>query len=89
MLSVWDHSAKKRMRLYPKYPTAISALAFSPDGARLAIGVSYEHDNSVTDPKEQTTVMLLVKETVMDDCKVSMTRVKTNDSQKHGHSDEW
>ncbi|GMK54973.1 hypothetical protein CspeluHIS016_0200290 [Cutaneotrichosporon spelunceum] len=68
ILSIWDHSAKKRMRLYPKYPSAISALSFAPDGTRLAIGVSYEHDNAVP-PAEQNTVMLLLKETVMDDCK--------------------
>lgn len=58
------------MRLYPKYPSAISALSFSPDGTRLAIGVSYEHDNAVP-AAEQKTIMLLLKETVMDDCKVS------------------
>lgn len=69
VLSVWDHSAKKRMRLYPSYPTAISALAFSPDGTKLAIGVSYEHDNAVTNPEDQTRVLLLLKETVMDECK--------------------
>lgn len=57
------------MRLYPKYPTAISALSFSPDGTRLAIGVSYEHDNAVASPEDQARVLLLLKETVMDDCK--------------------
>ncbi|EIW71496.1 hypothetical protein TREMEDRAFT_22615, partial [Tremella mesenterica DSM 1558] len=40
-VSIWDHTAKKRMKLYSKYPTAISALAFSPDGRKLAIGASY------------------------------------------------
>lgn len=69
MLSVWDHNAKKRMRLYPSYPTAISALSFSPDGTKLAIGVSYEHDNAVTNPEDQARVLLLLKETVMDECK--------------------
>lgn len=57
------------MRLYPKYPTAISALSFSPDGSKLAIGVSYEHDNAVASPEEQARVLLLLKETVQDDCK--------------------
>ncbi|KAL1405067.1 mitotic spindle checkpoint protein Bub3 [Vanrija albida] len=69
VLSIWDHNAKKRMRLYPKYPTAISALAFSPDGSKLAIGVSYEHDNAVASPEEQARVLLLLKETVQEDCK--------------------
>lgn len=73
------------MRLYPKYPSAISALSFSPDGTRLAIGVSYEHDNAVP-PAEQKTVMLLLKETVMDDCKVGSTcaRTKANGSPRRG-----
>ncbi|TXT04368.1 hypothetical protein VHUM_04135 [Vanrija humicola] len=74
VLSIWDHNAKKRMRLYPKYPTAISALAFSPDGSKLAIGVSYEHDNAVASPEEQARVLLLLKETVQEDCKVGMGR---------------
>jgi cell cycle arrest protein BUB3 len=57
------------MRLFPKYPTAISALSFSPDGTKLAIGVSYEHDNSASSADEQSRVLLLVKTTVMEDCK--------------------
>lgn len=72
LISIWDHNAKKRMKLYPKYPTAISALAFSPDGKRLAIGASYEHDNAVTAAEEKGRVMVLVKETVMEDCRVSL-----------------
>ncbi|WVQ79167.1 hypothetical protein IAT38_001263 [Cryptococcus sp. DSM 104549] len=68
-ISVWDHNAKKRMKLYPKYPTAISALAFSPDGLRLAIGASYEQDNAVTNPEDQARVMVLIKDTVIEDCK--------------------
>lgn len=57
------------MRLFPKYPSAISALSFSPDGKKLAIGVSYEHDNTIASPEQQARVLLLVKTTVMDDCK--------------------
>ncbi|ODN78603.1 hypothetical protein L202_04207 [Cryptococcus amylolentus CBS 6039] len=68
-ISIWDHNAKKRMKLFPKYPAPISALSFSPDGTKLAIGASYEHDNSLTKADEQNTIMLLVKNTVMEDCK--------------------
>lgn len=58
------------MKLYPKYPTAISALSFSPDGSKLAIGASYEHDNAVQG-EDQGKVLLFIKDTVMDDCRVS------------------
>ena len=58
--------------MYPKYPTAISALAFSPDGSKLVIGASYEHDNAVGELDRQR-VMLLVKDTVMEDCKVGQS----------------
>lgn len=77
-ISIWDHNAKKRMKLFPKYPAPISALAFSPDGTKLAIGASYEHDNAVTKPEEQATVMVLIKNTVMDDCKVSVCAIPVN-----------
>lgn len=43
-VAVWDHRAKKRVKLYNRLPTAVSALAFSADGSRLAIGVSSMHD---------------------------------------------
>lgn len=74
-ISIWDHHAKKRMKVYSKYPTSIAAMAFSPDGKRLAIACSYEHDNALQNgsPEDQSKVLLLVKETVMDDCKVSAT----------------
>lgn len=60
------------MKHYPKYPTSISALAFSPDGTKLAIGASNEHDNSLAsaDP-ESNQVLLMIKDTVMEDSKVS------------------
>jgi len=59
------------MKQYPKYPISISALAFSPDGTKLAIGASNEYDNS-TPPigPETMQVLLMVKDTVMEDSKV-------------------
>lgn len=72
-ISIWDHQTKKRMKLYPKFPTAISALSFSPDGTKLAIGASYEHDNAVQG-EDQGKVLLFIKDTVMDDCRVSRCR---------------
>ncbi len=73
-LSIWDHLSKKRMKLYSKYPHEVSALSFSPDGEKLAIGVSYEHDNGMLGKGEEEIGKrgLMVKMTVMDDCRVSV-----------------
>jgi hypothetical protein len=58
------------MKQFPKYSNEISALSFSPDGTKLAIGISYEHDNGVPNVEDREKRQLLVKTTVMDDCKV-------------------
>ena len=38
---VWDTAAKKRLFMFPKYPTSISSLDFSSDGKFLAVASSY------------------------------------------------
>jgi len=43
-VSLWDHTAKKRLKQYPKYASAVTSLSFSPSGEKLAIGVSYAWD---------------------------------------------
>lgn len=43
-MSLWDPFAKKRLRQFSKYPSPVSALAFSPDGKRLAIAFSEEDE---------------------------------------------
>ncbi|GAA5829596.1 hypothetical protein JCM3766R1_001233 [Sporobolomyces carnicolor] len=43
-VSLWDPFAKKRLRQFSKYPSPVSALAFSPDGKRLAIAFSEEDE---------------------------------------------
>jgi len=40
-VSTWDGFNKKRLCIYHRYPTTISALAFSPAGDQLAIGSSF------------------------------------------------
>lgn len=72
-ISLWDHLTKKRMKQYPKYPISISALSFSPDGTKLAIGASNEYDNSTPPVGPETMqVLLMVKDTVMEDSKVRL-----------------
>lgn len=41
---VWDGEAKKRLWRLNPFDTAVSALAFSADGSRLAVGISYTFD---------------------------------------------
>lgn len=62
------------MKQYPAFPTEVSCLAFSPDGEKLAIGASYEHDNGIAQPDQMGKTALLIKTTVMDDCRVSPAR---------------
>jgi hypothetical protein len=59
------------MKQYPKFTISISCLAFSPDGSKLAIGASNEHDNSLPAVGEEARIVaLMIKDTVMEDCKV-------------------
>ena len=44
VVSLWDGFNKKRLKQYPKYPTSISALAFSSDGQTLAVASSYGYE---------------------------------------------
>eukprot|EP01116_Phalansterium_solitarium_P004447 TRINITY_DN15464_c0_g1_i1.p1 TRINITY_DN15464_c0_g1~~TRINITY_DN15464_c0_g1_i1.p1 ORF type:complete len:342 (+),score=122.79 TRINITY_DN15464_c0_g1_i1:39-1028(+) len=41
IVNTWDGQNKKRLNQYHKYPTSISAMAFSEDGGMLAIASSY------------------------------------------------
>ncbi|KAM6503085.1 WD40-repeat-containing domain protein [Amanita muscaria] len=44
-VSIWDHKVKKRLRQYPKFNNAIASLAFSCDGTKLGIALSYMWDD--------------------------------------------
>ncbi|KIM26668.1 hypothetical protein M408DRAFT_330444 [Serendipita vermifera MAFF 305830] len=44
VVSIWDHTAKKRLRQYPKYHNAVNAVSFNKTGTKLAVGVSYGWD---------------------------------------------
>lgn len=41
---MWDGENRKRLTQISGYPTSIAALAFSNDGAHLAIASSYTHE---------------------------------------------
>lgn len=55
VVALWDAKTKRRIRQYPKLPTSVSALNFSPDGKLLAISISpgFEdgHEQDVADPE--------------------------------------
>lgn len=54
MVNVWDPDNKKRLCQLHKYPTSISALAFSEDGTTLAIASSYTFEEGEKDhPSDQ------------------------------------
>lgn len=40
-MNIWDRVGKKRIRQLGRYPTSISSLSFSHDGAYFAIASSY------------------------------------------------
>lgn len=43
-VSYWDAEARKRLFMTPRYPTSVSALAFSPCGTMLAVASSFVHE---------------------------------------------
>lgn len=58
-VNIWDPAKKKRLCQFHKYPTSISALAFSHDGGLLAIASSYtyeEGEKEYVTPVEQSPV---------------------------------
>jgi len=46
-VSTWDGFNKKRLCIYHRYPTTISALAFTENGDKLAIGSSYLDETTI------------------------------------------
>jgi len=46
-VSTWDGFNKKRLCIYHRYPTTISALAFTDNGDKLAIGSSFLEESQV------------------------------------------
>ncbi|KAI9468425.1 MAG: WD40-repeat-containing domain protein [Benjaminiella poitrasii] len=49
VVCVWDGARRKRLRVYPTYPEEVAALAFSPDGKKLAVASSYVYDEGDRD----------------------------------------
>lgn len=75
LVSVWDHTAKKRLRQYPKYHNAVNDISFNKTGTKLAIGVSYGWDKGEPASKlaENARVSVFIRE-VGDEVKVRSFR---------------
>jgi cell cycle arrest protein BUB3 len=61
-VSIWDHKVKKRLRQYPRYNSPVAAMAFSADGSRLAVGVSYTWDAGEEGARTAERPALFVRE---------------------------
>jgi len=49
VVNIWDGQNKKRLRQFPKYPSSVSSLSFSPDGKYLAVASSYTFEEGEKD----------------------------------------
>jgi cell cycle arrest protein BUB3 len=66
IVNVWDGQNRKRLWQYHKYPTSISALAFSENGSWLAVASSYTFEEGEKDhPEDQIFVRQINESEVM------------------------
>ncbi|PCH35043.1 WD40 repeat-like protein [Wolfiporia cocos MD-104 SS10] len=60
-VSIWDHKLKKRLRQYPKYHSPVPSIAFSADGTKLAVGVSYTWEEGEEGAKKAERPTVYIK----------------------------
>lgn len=65
----WDGLHKKKLTVFPKFPTSIAALAFNHDGTELAIASSYTFEDGERDGDRKVKDEIYVR--VMDDSEVT------------------
>ncbi|KAI0100906.1 WD40-repeat-containing domain protein [Nemania sp. FL0031] len=61
-VALWDADAKRRMKVYQKFPDSVAALAFSADGRYLAIGVCPGFETGMEDYTAEGRTKILVRE---------------------------
>ncbi|KAI8628308.1 WD40-repeat-containing domain protein [Xylariaceae sp. FL1651] len=61
-VALWDADAKRRMKVYQKFPESVAALAFSADGRYLAVGVSPGFETGMEDYCGEGRTKILVRE---------------------------
>ncbi|KAI1201440.1 WD40-repeat-containing domain protein [Nemania serpens] len=61
-VALWDADAKRRMKVYQKFPDSVAALAFSADGRHLAVGVCPGFETGMEDYTGEGRTKILVRE---------------------------
>ncbi|KAI0594379.1 WD40-repeat-containing domain protein [Biscogniauxia sp. FL1348] len=61
-VALWDAEAKRRMKIYQKFPDSVAALAFSADGRYLAVGVCPGFESGMEDYEGQGRAHVLIRE---------------------------
>ncbi|KAI5921548.1 WD40-repeat-containing domain protein [Camillea tinctor] len=61
-VALWDAEAKRRMKIYQKFPDSVAALAFSADGRYLAVGVCPGFESGMEDYEGQGRSHVLIRE---------------------------
>ncbi|KAI1853395.1 hypothetical protein JX266_002101 [Neoarthrinium moseri] len=61
-VALWDAAAKRRMKIYQKFPDSVAALAFSSDGKYLAIGVCPGFETGMEDYSGEGRTKVVIRE---------------------------
>lgn len=59
-VAFWDGGARKRIAQYPRYPTSIGSIDFSPDSRQLAVAVTYTFEEGEKDHPPDDIHVLVV-----------------------------
>ncbi|KAI4601095.1 hypothetical protein KJ359_012282 [Pestalotiopsis sp. 9143b] len=61
-VALWDAAAKRRMKIYQKFPDSVASLAFSSDGKYLAIGVCPGFETGMEDYSGEGRTKIVIRE---------------------------
>lgn len=61
-VALWDAEAKRRMKVYQKFPDSVASLAFSPDGHYLAIAVCPGFETGMEDYSGEGRTKVIIRE---------------------------